>query len=214
MSKSRSKIFANLQGRQSPFDDSKIPDDFLPVVPVDDQKPAALKARFVTEAEKLAVVVHLAPDDSHATQAIVELLKGVDRISAWDYDNIPLVGLQTSLEDAEIEIALHDDPHVEFGLTGVRAALASTGSIILDSGQGKYRAPSILPPTHIAVLKETLIFATFESWIAHQRELGIENFSGPSNIVLVSGASRTADIAMELVVGMHGPKELHIVIVP
>lgn len=207
-------IFANLQKSPRPFADIQIPENYLPVAPVNERNPEVLKERFVAESKKLGCVVYQTNDERDAVKVIINLLKNDTKVSAWDFDQISLPGLEDGLENSDIEIAAHDDPHVEFGITGASAALASTGSLILDSGSGKFRAPSILPPTHIVVLKESSIFATFESWVAHQRESGIENFSQPSNIVLVSGASRTADIAMELVMGMHGPKELHILLVP
>ena len=40
----------------------------------------------------------------------------------------------------------------------------------------------------------------------------MKDLTDPSNVVLISGPSRTADIAMELILGMHGPKELHIIV--
>lgn len=63
-------------------------------------------------------------------------------------------------------------------------------------------------------LRSTQIVPDLESWMAAQRADGFAAMRGASNIVVVSGPSRTADIAMELVMGMHGPRELHIVLLP
>jgi L-lactate utilization protein LutC len=62
------------------------------------------------------------------------------------------------------------------------------------------------------VITSDQILATLEQWISRQRANGLSAFQQISNIVIVSGPSRTADIAMELILGMHGPGELHIVI--
>lgn len=48
-----------------------------------------------------------------------------------------------------------------------------------------------------------------ESWLAQKR---LNDIRAASNVVIISGASRTADIAMELILGMHGPRELHIIL--
>lgn len=212
MSESRNKILANLHSARRPFTDISAPIDYLPVVPLDDHSPQALKVRFVAQAEKLACVVHQAKDETVAIQSICGLLQGAENISAWDFEQIPLPGLAEALAAAGVGIAAHDDPQVDFGITAAQAALAATGSLVVDSGPGKYRATSILPPTHIAIVKQSQIFASLESWIAHQREVGLDIFKRTSNIVLISGASRTADIGMQLVMGMHGPKSLHIVL--
>jgi L-lactate dehydrogenase complex protein LldG len=213
MNDSRQNILANLKKAVSSYGEPIAPEKYLPVVPVDAGTPAALKDRFVREAEKLACVVHQVDGDMDALGVIMDLLLGQDRISAWDLDHIPLPGLAPALEKAGIVISAPGDDQVKIGLTGAQAALAATGSLVLESGAGQYRAPSILPLRHIAILREAQIFASMESWVHHQRQLGLEGFRRASNIVLVSGPSRTADIAMELVMGMHGPRELDILLV-
>jgi len=51
-----------------------------------------------------------------------------------------------------------------------------------------------------------------ESWISLSQDIG-RNVQEASNIVIISGPSKTADIAMDLVMGMHGPQEVHLVLV-
>ena len=67
---------------------------------------------------------------------------------------------------------------------------------------------SLLPPIHIAVLRSEQIIKDLESWVALQQDFG-----EASNIVVISGPSKTADIAMELVLGMHGPQEVHLLLI-
>jgi len=213
MSDSRDQIFAELNKAVRPFTEIDSPSEYLPVVPIEDASPSELTARFIHEAEKLACVIHLVDDDVSAIQVLLELMGNQKRISTWNMDEIPLIGLAEALYEAGFEIIAPDDPDVEVGLTGAQAALATTGSLVLESGAGKYRAPSILPLRHIAVLKQSQIYPSLEAWLAHQRQMGLDDFRRASNILLVSGPSRTADIAMELVMGMHGPRELHIILV-
>jgi L-lactate dehydrogenase complex protein LldG len=60
-----------------------------------------------------------------------------------------------------------------------------------------------------------MILPGFEDWIADRRAKGIkEAFRDSSNIVLISGPSRTADIAMESIMGVHGPGTVHVIVLP
>ena len=157
MSDSRDQIFAELNKAVRPFTEIDSPSEYLPVVPIEDASPSELTARFIHEAEKLACVIHLVDDDVSAIQVLLELMGNQKRISTWNMDEIPLIGLAEALYEAGFEIIAPDDPDVEVGLTGAQAALATTGSLVLESGAGKYRAPSILPLRHIAVLKQSQI---------------------------------------------------------
>jgi L-lactate dehydrogenase complex protein LldG len=104
------------------------------------------------------------------------------------------------------------DAGARVGLTGVDAALAATGSLVLSSGDGRARAASLLPPIHIAVVTADQILPDLESWLASSKAAGSAPIRRPSNIVVITGPSRTADIAMQLVMGMHGPREVHVVL--
>ena len=83
----------------------------------------------------------------------------------------------------------------------------------MSAAPGKHRVTSLLPPIHIAIVRRNQILADLETWVARQREPGIDRFRALSSIMIISGPSRTADIAMQLVMGMHGPRELHIILV-
>lgn len=214
MSESRDKIFAQLKSSSGPALVHPPITDYRPVVTVEDDSPAALRELFVSKSEQLACVIHKVNHGNEAIRAIIDLIGGVKNVTAWDQAEIPVPDLYAALEDAGINLVAHDDPRAEAGITGASAALAATGSLVLTSGPGQYRAPSILPPVHIAVLSASQIFASLESWLADHRKSGLDTFRAASNIVLISGPSRTADIAMELVMGMHGPKELHIILLP
>jgi L-lactate dehydrogenase complex protein LldG len=98
--------------------------------------------------------------------------------------------------------------NVDAGITAAAGALAETGALILWPSQKEPRLMSIVPPIHIAVLKADRIFNDLSE--AMQKENWPERM--PTNVVLVSGPSKTADIEMTLAFGVHGPRELIVLI--
>jgi L-lactate dehydrogenase complex protein LldG len=208
---SREQILARLRSREKPFPQVVSPLTYQPMTPLAGDEPTLL-ARFISEAEALNAVVHQPRDESQAIQLILDILGTDKTVLAWDWPSIPIPTLPTVFESAQIGVASPRDSDVRVGISGASAALAATGSLVLCSGKGQYRATSLLPPVHIAVITRQQIVPNLEGWIQQQRATGLPAFQQTSNTVIVSGPSRTADIAMELILGMHGPGELHIII--
>lgn len=208
---SRERILEKLREGERPFSPSNPPAFYQPMTPVADDDPAALRARFVVEAQKAACVVHPVKTPEAAIGVILHLLGGETAVSAWDLAQIPIPGLADSLEQAG-KTLVGQDASVRVGLTGVDAALAATGSVVVMSGNGRWRTASLLPPVHIAVVQSSQIMPHLESWWAAQKAAGLERTRQRSNIAVITGPSRTADIAMQLVMGMHGPQELHLIL--
>ncbi len=88
------------------------------------------------------------------------------------------------------------------GLSGALAALADSGTLVIPSGNGRPLLASLLPPIHIAILREGDIYPDMQSWIAAG---GRQTIANAGSLALVSGPSRTADIEMTLTIGVHGP---------
>jgi L-lactate dehydrogenase complex protein LldG len=85
--------------------------------------------------------------------------------------------------------------------------LAETGSVVLMSSPDEPRARSLLPPVHVSLLREGRILPGLaELFEALGGEL-------PSALAIVTGPSRSADIEQRLVVGVHGPGEVHVVLI-
>jgi L-lactate dehydrogenase complex protein LldG len=209
---SREQILNRLRQRKSlPFAHSTPPETYQPVVPLSDRSPAALQRLFIEEARKAGCVVHEADSPVAAITAILEIVGEDTAVSAWDLAHIPLPGLAEALDVANVS-CVEQDANVRVGLTGVDAALAATGSVVVVSGNGRLRAASLVPPVHIAVVAAGQILPELESWWAAQQAAGLEQIRRHSNVVVITGPSRTADIAMQLVMGMHGPRELHLVL--
>lgn len=193
-----------------------------PAGPVDGE---ALAARFTRELERLTGVVHRAAGDTPAIGIVLDLLqqRGVSRVLAWDDDRLGVPGLGPALRAAGVTVEscwlpataaertarLLEIDDVPVGLTGALAGLADTGSLALVSGPGQARIASLLPPVHIAVLQTRQLLASFADLLATHPDvcdLG-------SNLIVITGPSRTADIEMTLTRGVHGPGEVHVVLI-
>jgi L-lactate dehydrogenase complex protein LldG len=93
-------------------------------------------------------------------------------------------------------------------LTGTLGAIAATGSLILWPTREEPRLMSLVPPVHFALLKASEIRDNF-----YQVQQEFEWAKGmPTNALLVSGPSKTADIEQVLAYGAHGPKDLVVLI--
>ena len=207
---SRELILNTLKGAKRPFSPTP-PDSYIPVSPVD---AADVLPRFVREAELLSSKVYQPADLEEAVDMLLGIIGDDRQVLAWDDAELPLPGLAAALAQANVTVAPHADASVRVGITGADAALAGTGTLVYVSGNGRYRATSLLPPVHVALINRSQIVPNLESWVETQYGTDLKTFQEASNIVLISGASRTADIALELILGMHGPGEMHIFILP
>jgi L-lactate utilization protein LutC len=97
----------------------------------------------------------------------------------------------------------------EFGITSADYALADTGSLVLFSSLHEARMISLLPPVHIAVLPHEKILTGLDELLV-QVPLPADR---SSSMLLITGPSRTADIEQILVRGVHGPGEIHVIVV-
>ena len=98
---------------------------------------------------------------------------------------------------------------IDAGITSTAGAIADPGAIILWPSEKEPRLMSLVPSIHIAVLEAYKIFSSFLE--AMQKEKWSTKM--PTNVVLISGPSKTADIEMTLAFGVHGPRELIVLIV-
>ena len=97
---------------------------------------------------------------------------------------------------------------IDVGITTAQAAIAETGTLVLDSSRERNRLVSLVPPVHIAIVDASSIFQTLGEALAFIHEDG--NIS-PA-VTFITGPSRTADIELTLAIGVHGPQELHVIV--
>lgn len=142
---------------------------------------------------------------------------------AWDTPHIALPGVIERVQSrgaTRLDAYVHADQAARdqdyrrldaavVGVTGAHASLADTGSVVLVHGEGRPRLVSLLPPVHVAVVAIDRMHATLGALVANEPTL----FQQGTNVVVVTGPSRTADIEMTLTRGVHGPRIVHVVFV-
>lgn len=125
-------------------------------------------------------------------------------------NDLSQTGIQCQGYNAPIEAwkeeMFHDIPA---SLTSARCAIAETGTVVLWPDADEPRLMSLVPPVHIVLLEASTIHNTF--FEVMQRE-GWSN-GLPTNALLISGPSKTADIQVTLAYGAHGPKELVVLLI-
>jgi L-lactate dehydrogenase complex protein LldG len=106
---------------------------------------------------------------------------------------------------ANIQIPLAQNPaDADVGITGVRCAIAQTGTLVLTSDVG--RIASLLPMNHIAIVKaEQLVPTMLEAFETYM--------DIPTAWIQATGPSRTADIEQTLEIGVHGPGVVHVIMI-
>ena len=123
-----------------------------------------------------------------------------DQYAAGAADGIELRRYDRKVDDWK-EALFHE---VDVALTGTLAGLAESGSLVLWPDAREPRLMSLAPPAHLAILEADRLFDNFAQLIA------AEDWATrmPTNALLISGPSKTADIEQTLAYGIHGPKTL------
>lgn len=190
----------------------------LPAPPaaVPDRGAGAL-ARFRSVLERVGGAVDVAADEDGLATRLAALVaeRGVRTLALSD---APLVQrLAARLRERAPDVTLLGPQatraellRADLGLTGAQAGVAETGTLVLVSDDERHRLVSLLPPVHVAVLERRALVPDLDAALALV-------WRGDAHalarcITFVTGPSRTADIELQLVVGVHGPRELHVLI--
>lgn len=170
-------------------------------------EPSAI-ACFKRELEAVSGVCSVCKSMDEVAEKIKQLLKIKNIESTFckdtqinsllDMYNIPYVSDEKNFESMQV------------GITGCEFLVARTGSVIISSQGQSGRQMNIFPPIHVVIAKkEQLVEFPEDGLVSLQKKYGE---ALPSLISFVSGPSRTADIEKTLILGAHGPKELHVFI--
>lgn len=171
---------------------------------------AALRARLA----EAGVSFHEARDEAQAGQRLEAICAelGARRIALSD---APLARRVAEALRASCGLLPSDATRsalfeADLGLSCVQWAVAETGTLILDGERERHRLVSLVPRVHVALLPERCVLPTLDDALARLAQDGASAL--PRAITFITGPSRTADIEMRLVVGVHGPEVLHVIL--
>ena len=190
--------------------------------------------QFASEIEAVGGQGHRAADAAEAATIIAEVAerRGGRKIVTWDlaalgfgsvgealsgrgFEVINASPPRTQTEDAAVRGQLRAAlAEADVGITGANYAIAETGSLLLISGEGRGRLVSLLPRTHVALIRPAHL-------VEAMRDVGpilaVEHRDGPaahaSCLNFITGPSRSADIEFVLARGVHGPAEVHVILI-
>lgn len=175
-------------------------------------------ARFCTEFQTAGGNTHLVTTSQEAIEHLLELLRerGVKRVLLTRGPVVDDLALDGKLHQAGFEVLAPEAYEragafaCDAGVTGVDFLVAETGSIVVRSRSSQPRSGSLLPPLHIAIAAAHQIvpdlFDIFDETANNELDI-------PACISIITGPSKTGDIELKLVTGVHGPGEVHAIII-
>jgi len=178
-------------------------------------------ARFLEELEVLGGHGKRVGSLDEAREYVLALAREREAklLVRWDVEELEELGVDGPLGEAGVEVAVWRDlgdfrevaGKADIGLSTATWAIAETGSLVLEHGPGKGRTVTLLPPTYVAILRVDRILRMVPE--AVEKYAGGEAGEVPANVCFHTGPSRSGDIEMSLFVGMHGPGDVHVVLV-
>ena len=187
----------------------------------------SLLDQFSKELVATGGKIHILENRKELTRTILEIIRSSSaRTVAMTSEQVLRVadGLESQLTEHGIEPLVTLDPKntlsdiekSQVGITLADFAIAESGTIAVISRDERERLVTALPFTHIVVLDPKCILPDLEAAIEKMKDYlkDPSNLNSSSVISFITGPSRTADIELTLVRGVHGPNELHVVTLP
>jgi L-lactate utilization protein LutC len=176
--------------------------------------------RFGEQLTAAGGTLHPAQDRDAARALVLSLIQ--DRAPGTIF-----LGHSTLLDELDLPALLHAEGRevirpenadtaswyrADIAITGVEYLIAETGTVVMASAPTEPRSLSLLPPVHIALAeRRQLLPDLFDLFVTLA---GSANGSPlPSCLTLITGPSKTGDIELRLVTGVHGPGEVHVILV-
>jgi L-lactate dehydrogenase complex protein LldG len=181
-----------------------------------------LAAAFCKRLTEAGGVASRVVGDERAVHSIVQIIEniGATRILMGTAPVLGRLGASARLRELGREVTTADMLtaanargaffEAELAISGVDYLIAETGTVVVSARPREPRSLSLLPPVHIAVADEAQLlpdlFDLFESSLWKSADIS-------SCVTLITGPSKTGDIELRLVTGVHGPREIYVVLI-
>ena len=174
--------------------------------------------RFLEEIEAVGGHGFRVADEGEARDLVLSMVRerGAGSVIRWDAPELDALKVDSLLADTGVEVTVWRDlpdfrevtARADVGVSTADWAIAETGSLVLSSGPGRGRSVTLLPPAYVAILPVGRVLGTVAE--------AIGRYAGgrlPSNVCFHTGPSRSGDIEMSLVSGMHGPGDVNVILI-
>jgi L-lactate dehydrogenase complex protein LldG len=205
---------------------SRLPDVMPPVAPED------LQAKFEAELAKVSGVPHQASSLEELDRILEGILVGAHADAVVLSRNPLLARLELGRRLRPLAKSVAGWPGARepareegeayrsacfsapVGITGVDFALAETGSLVVASATEGSQLASLAPPVHVALYLRAQLVESLDDVLERLPMAGNpDDAASGRSVVFVTGVSRTADIEQILIRGVHGPRELHAILI-
>ena len=180
-----------------------------------------LVARFTEALTSVKGEVFYAESLTAATDRLSEQIEALNARKIVYNNEAPLIELGLAQRWPQLDwhqVGQNEDALRQFcveadlGLSSATVALAETGSIVLTTGPGRSRLATLLPTVHLAMIPTSRLVSDIFTWTGRREAAFPVAGQPPSNLVFVSGPSKSADIGQTLAVGVHGPKRFMVIL--
>jgi L-lactate dehydrogenase complex protein LldG len=187
--------------------------------------------QFIAELERVGGQAHQVPGPEEACRLLLILVErhGARRVALAHPSRLASLGLEQALATHGVEV-IQASPDLDESrrralqqalagadlvISGADYALAETGTLVLAASAENPRMATVLPPVHAAVIHASQLIPTFADLVPLLKaDLWGDGLPRTSCLTFITGPSRTADIEETLTIGVHGPGELHVIILP
>lgn len=183
-----------------------------------------LAERFIRELTALSGHAARVPTLDTARAYVLEVARdrGARSLVRWSDPLLDELAADDLLRAVGVEVTVSteilDDVEraaiaaADIGLSGAVGAIARTGSVVLTSGPGRPRIVTLLPPTYIALVPTATLVADVPDALARFAPDAARG-TLPASLTFHTGPSRSADIEQSLAIGVHGPGDVHVLLV-
>lgn len=180
----------------------------------------SLLEQFTNELLNVNTEVRKADSQDELNASVMELIreKGISSFAIWESDYLKELDLINLLTSGGLKQLYANDKSVVaqagIGITEVDYAIADTGTLVLLTDGNKPRSLSLLPPIHLALVRKNKLTSNINELFIILKQILNDAQNITSCMTFITGPSRTADIELNLTLGVHGPKELYVLIAP